>query len=315
MTLRVDSIQRGSGVAASESSWKWNTHDSQGREAETAIAASLRRREPNPDECHSTILGYLRLREEIELRELAEKRMSEAKHKNEHEAKVRKEAQSLMAAARESEGLSTQGNAPQGLIESQVEVEENEGGGTTQMVMLEENDDDEEEEEEEDKEEQMLVEKKAATVDAHGDEVEMPAMPVSMEEDGTLAGAVSLKPRNTSNAEAKMPNESPPPGKTQAAAIDQALVAKCLASNVELSPELVISIFDYGGQQGQDISTIAPLPHLPSPTLRLRPPQFSTPCTLSSSRRMGSTCASSTWRICVNQVQHATEPWQSCASG
>ena len=111
MTLRVDSIQRGSGVAASESSWKWNTHDSQGREAETAIAASLRRREPNPDDCHSTILGYLRLREEIELRELAEKRMSEAKHKNEHEAKVRKEAQGLMAAARESEGLSTQGNA------------------------------------------------------------------------------------------------------------------------------------------------------------------------------------------------------------
>ena len=306
MTLRVDSIQRGSGVAASESSWKWNTHDSQGREAETAIAASLRRREPNPDDSRSTILGYLRLREEIELGELAEKRMSEAKHKNEHEAEVRKEAQSLMAAASENEGLSTQGNAPQGLIESQVEVEENEGEGTTKMVMLEE---------EEEKEEQMLVEKKAATVDAHGDEVEMPAMPASMEEDGTLAGAVSPKTRNTSNAEAKMPNESPPPGKTQAAAIDQALVAKCLASNVELSPELVISIFDYGGQQGQDTPTITPLPHLPSPTLRLHPPQFSTPCTLSSSRRMGSTCASSTWRICVNQVQRATEPWQSCASG
>ena len=71
-------------------------------------------------------------------------------------------------------------------------------------------------------------------------------------EDEEPAFAAPRSETDTNEQSAPEPDtQSAPAGTPQKTApdIDHAEVAKCLASNVELSPELVISIFDYGGQE------------------------------------------------------------------
>ena len=132
MTLRVDSIQTGgSGAADSEAGWKWHTHDMQGREAETAIAASLRRKAKNPDDNppeSSTVLDHLQTREEIEDRNLAEKQEADAKLKKELEEGVKEEAR-LLASASEKNELAAYGDTPvdvpsSGILDTEEQKEE-----------------------------------------------------------------------------------------------------------------------------------------------------------------------------------------------
>ena len=110
--------------------WKWQTHKPYGREAETAIAASLRRQGDDydgpPDS--AAILDHLQKQHEIERRELAERQRADAKQKADGEAEIKREARRLAAAASENEGLMAYGDVD-GVITVDSDAEEGGGAG------------------------------------------------------------------------------------------------------------------------------------------------------------------------------------------
>ena len=183
----------------------------------------------------SAILDHLQTQKEIEDGELAARQEADAKHKKQHEDVVKREA-NVLASASENKGLESYSdigdlNEPVG---SQQEEAGEEGEENVQSMSAPE--------EEEELEEPPAVE--VATVDEFYDCQDEEKMSAAAAEDDEPA---VVPP--TSDSHTNKPNTSTSPPKPKAPDIDHELVAKCLASNVELSPELVISIFDYGGQE------------------------------------------------------------------